>query len=72
MLATEFSCLYIHVLYSIGDYDRALEYMKENRSKEHEFNYSLYVHGYFLPWLDWMRNAGQLKKGKSGSHSEGD
>ena len=26
-------------------------------------NYSWYVHGYWLPWLDYQREAGKLKQG---------
>ena len=29
-----------------------------------EENYSLYVHGYWLVWLDQQRKAGKLKQGK--------
>ena len=29
-----------------------------------EEKYSLYIHGYFLPWLDQQRKAGKLKSGK--------
>ena len=32
----------------------------ENRLK----NYSLYVHGWFVPWLIEQKMAGNLKKGK--------
>ena len=40
-------------------------YMEVCQKLENNFEkYSIYVHGYFLPWLAQEREAGNLKKGR--------
>ena len=39
-------------------------YMEKYRKLEEDFrNYTLYVHGYWLPWLEEQRKLGIIKKG---------
>ena len=41
-------------------------YMLQCKQLEDEYEkYSLYVHGYFLPWLQQQREAGSLQQGRS-------
>ena len=41
--------------------------MDESKKCENEGcgKYSIYVHGWFLPWLDQLREKGELRQGKS-------
>ena len=59
--------LYIFVLDTYGKFGQVKEFMEW--CKTFEFGdlgeYSVYVHGYWLPWLAKQRQAGKLKKGKS-------
>ena len=41
-------------------------FMEECKTYENNpLMYSWYVHGYFLPWLDYEREAGRLTNGKT-------
>ena len=43
-------------------------YMEECKKYENSNNnYSTYVHGYFLPWLQQQRDAGNIVESKSQS-----
>ena len=35
--------------------------------EDHPYTYSYYIHGYFLPWLQQLRDAGELHQGESNS-----
>ena len=40
--------------------------MKKYKAYEkNQAKYSLYVHGYFIPWLEQQRRDGKLEKGEN-------
>ena len=54
--------LYVFVLEHFKMQDKAEEYMSECKKYENEAqNYTLYIFGYWLPWLNQQRRAGKLK-----------
>ena len=57
---------YIAIMTLLKKEDLKRKFMQE--CKEHEFgeteDYSKYIHGYFLPWLDDQRAAGKITPGK--------
>ena len=64
-LSVEYPSLYIHMLGSLDKPDKIEQYMAKCKEYEdHRGKFSLYIHGYFLPWLDQQRKAGKLKKGR--------
>ena len=45
--------------------DELKQYQQRYKIYEDDPNYySMYVHGYFIPWLERQRAAGKLKHGK--------
>ena len=63
-LSKEYPRLFIFILEFFNMTDRIDQYM--TKCKEYEktpYKYSLYVHGYFLVWLDQQRKEGKLKQG---------
>ena len=61
-LESNYPCLYIAVLKKIGRHDKVEAFMHKCKRYENDCkNYSWYVHGYWLPWLDYQREAGKLK-----------
>ena len=41
------------------------QYREYYKSYEDDpYNYCMYVHGYFIPWIEDLRAAGKLKQGK--------
>ena len=52
-LSQNYPCLYIFVLNSLDMNDRVHKYMQDCKSFESDsLKYSIYVHGFFIPWLD--------------------
>ena len=52
-LREEYPSLYIVVLKSLNMTDKIKDYMKKCKGYEKDpYKYSLYIHGYFLVWLD--------------------
>ena len=46
--------------------DEIKEYQKICKAFETDpYNYCLYVHGYFFPWIEQKRTKGKIKQGKS-------
>ena len=57
--------LWVYSLKQRGMTDELNQYMDE--CKKHENNwrkYSLYVHGYFIPWLQMQRETNSLVEGR--------
>ena len=51
-LGTFYPCLLVVILRKRGKNQELAKYMYESSKKESDVeNYSIYVHGYFLPWL---------------------
>ena len=66
ILRNKYTCLYLFALKALNrqrEYDNFTNRCKKYRKGKPE-NYSVYVHGYFLPWLEEQRAAGLLKHGK--------
>ena len=68
-LGQHYPSLHVYILKQLNEKDKIEEYMSqckkfEDDSLEEDLqNYSLYVHGYFLIWLDLQREAGKLRQG---------
>ena len=61
-----YPCLYIYVIRKRGMDNELDRYMQECKKYENSnYNYSMYVHGYFIPWLQQQRETGNIVKGKS-------
>ena len=78
ILGNEYPSLFIFILESFDKTERIEQYMKKCKAYEEDrYKYSLYVHGYFLVWLDQQRKEGKLKQGTlthfviNGSYSKG-
>ena len=58
--------MYIYVMTYIGRLEKVKEYRNECKKLECGgiADYSYYVHGWFLVWLDEQRAAGKLRQGK--------
>ena len=58
--------MYIYVMTYIGRLEKVKEYRNECKKLEcgSMADYSYYVHGWFLVWLDEQRAAGKLRQGK--------
>ena len=57
--------LYIFMLKHLKKMDVLEQYRQQCRSHEtNPLNYSLYLHGFYLDWLEQQRTAGRLKNGK--------
>ena len=64
-LSCAYPSLYIHLLGFLDEPDRIELYMAKCKQLENDRKiFTLYIHGYFLPWLDQQRKAGKLKQGK--------
>ena len=64
-LKKNYPCLAIFVLKGMGMDAEITKYMQECKTYERDFRrYSIYIHGYWLPWLEMQRVAGKIKKGK--------
>ena len=65
-LMAHFPCLCIHVMKKNGMKRELEKYMEDCKAKEDGEigQYSLYVHGYWLPWLEMEREAGNLVQGR--------
>ena len=62
----KYPCLYIFILSSNRKRVALTRYMEECKKEEDDFlNYTLYIHGYLLPWLEELRKRGRIKKGNS-------
>ena len=62
-----FPCLQIYFLKVTRQGKNLVRYLNQNKGRHNTTSftgYSLYVHGYFLPWLDSQREKGLLKQGK--------
>ena len=77
-LGNEYPSLLIFILESFDKTERIEQYMNKCKAYEEDrYKYSLYVHGYFLVWLDQQRKEGKLKQGTlthsviNGSYSKG-
>ena len=63
-LGNEYPSLFIFILESLDMTERIDQYMNMCKGYEEDrYKYSLYVHGYFLVWLDQQRREGKLKQG---------
>ena len=63
-LSDEYPRLYLFILEYYNMNDRIDQYMAKCKAYENDhYKYSLYVHGYFLVWLDQQRREGKLKQG---------
>ena len=61
-LGNEYPSLFIFILESFDKTERIEQYMNKCKAYEEDrYQYSLYVHGYFLVWLDQQRKEGKLK-----------
>ena len=68
VLAELFPCLNILVLIYLKKESEVENYMRRCKGLENNpRQYSLYLHGYWLPWLEQLRNAHILKQGKNDS-----
>ena len=77
-LGNEYPSLFIFILASFDKTERIEKYMNKCKTYEEDrYKYSLYVHGYFLVWLDQQREECKLKQGTlnhsviNGSYSKG-
>ena len=69
-LGNEYPCLCIHLLKQRGMQKRLKQYMDKSFDYQYDCkNYSHYVHGFLLPWLEQLREAGHLTQGKSSFRS---
>ena len=63
-LSQQYPCLYIHVLKKRGRIEEMVNYMQECKKLENDYKkFSLYLHGYLLPWFHLLRKSGKLSKG---------
>ena len=63
-LSEEYPRLFINILEFFDMTDRIEQYMTMCKSYENDpYRFSLYLHGYFLVWLDQQRKEGKLKQG---------
>ena len=63
-LSEEYPCLYVFILEHLGKKEEIDQYMTKCKAYEdNHLRYSLYVHGYFLVWLDRQKKEGKLKQG---------
>ena len=58
-----YPCLYIAVLEHQNKIQEKQEFMAECKKYENgaPLDYSKYVHGFLIPWLDTQRREGKLK-----------
>jgi len=65
-LAKEYPCLYIFILQKLGHEEELRQYMQKCEKYEYDYKkYSLYIHGYWLPYLKQAKESGLLKQGKT-------
>ena len=62
ILRKKYTCLYVFALRSLGKEDELEDFtnMCKKYKKGKAENYSIYIHGYLLPWLEEQRATGQL------------
>ena len=61
-LSSHYPSLCIHILRYLNKHQMIEKYMSWCKKFENDpKNYSIYIHGYFLVWLDQQRKAGKLK-----------
>ena len=65
-LGQNFPCLFVFVMKQRGMLQALSEYMEKckNLEKDDVSQFRLYVHGYWIPWLQEQRELGLLKQGK--------
>ena len=64
-LSEAYPRLFIFILEFFAMNDRIEQYMSKCKAYENDqYKYSLYVHGYFLVWLDQQKKEGKLKQSK--------
>ena len=64
-LAARCPCLFVSVIKQRKNIDALAEYMAKCQSCEDDWRYyTLYVHGYLLPFFDDLREEGLLSEGK--------
>ena len=64
-LSKHYPSLYVHILGYLNMSDKIEQYMAQCKEYENdEENFSLYVHGYWLIWLNQQRQAGKFTQGK--------
>ena len=64
-LSEAYPSLYILMLEQFKRADKIEQYMAQCKEFENDrIRYSLYIHGYLLPWFDQQRKAGKLKQGR--------
>ena len=60
-----YPCLCVFVMIRRGMENALLKYLADCKKFEDDFEkYSLYVHGFFIPWLQLQREKGKLKQGR--------
>ena len=64
-LGQEYPSLYIYILEHLERSSEVDQYMAKCKELEEDESdkYSLYIHGYWLVWLEKQRQAGCLKQG---------
>ena len=62
-LRLQYPEVYLSVLRRLGDAMQASEYITFCLS-QHDTNFSLYFHGYFVPWINQQKKLGLINKGK--------
>ena len=69
-LSQQYPCLYMFMLTFLKKPDQLKEYIENCKSYKDDLkNYSLFIHGYLIPWYDQQRSSGKLKIGKNSSSS---
>ena len=61
-LSQQYPSLFVYMLRCLNMQKEIELYMSKCKKFENDpKNYSIYIHGYFLVWLDQQRKAGKLK-----------
>ena len=68
-LSHSYPCLYIFILKELNFTEKLEHYkLKCKGLEEVNHQYSLYVHGFLIPYLEELREGGKLTKGKVSRH----
>ena len=59
-----YPCLVKLVCTKLGEKDRYERYLKWYKNMTNVDEYTFYVHGYFIPWIDEQKEAGLLSEGR--------
>ena len=59
-----YPCLVKLVLTKLGEKERLDKYTQWCKNKTNVAEYTFYVHGYFIPWIDEQKEAGLLSEGR--------